>query len=71
MDCVLVYALVPRKTLDEAVAVRARAIALNALGRVSQSMKLEAQETGDGDLEARIDAYVREYVKDRDLWTAT
>jgi predicted DNA-binding mobile mystery protein A len=71
MDCVLVYGLVPRKTLDEAVAARARVIALTALGRVSQSMKLEAQETGDADLEARIEAYVRDYVKDRDLWTAT
>lgn len=71
MDCVLVYALVPRKTLDEAVAARARAIALNALGRVSHSMKLEAQETSGTDIEARIEAYIRDHVKDRDLWTGT
>ena len=69
MDCVLVYALVPRTTLDEAVTARARMIAMKALGRVWHSMKLEAQETGDADLEARIEAYIRDHVKDRDLWT--
>jgi hypothetical protein len=31
-------------------------------------MKLEAQGTGDTDLEARIEAYIRDAIKDRDLW---
>jgi hypothetical protein len=31
-------------------------------------MKLEAQETQDGATEARIDAYIRDNVKERDLW---
>ena len=37
-------------------------------GRVAHTMKLEAQETGDVDQEARIDAYIRNVLKRRDLW---
>jgi transcriptional regulator with XRE-family HTH domain len=39
-----------------------------ALSRVAHRMKLEAQQTGDAGLEARIDAYIREAVRARDLW---
>ena len=31
-------------------------------------MKLEAQGTGDAGMEARIEAYIRDVIKDRDLW---
>lgn len=68
LDCTLVYALVPNKTLEQAVAMRARKIALRDLGRVSHTMKLEAQETADNDLERRIDAYVRDEIRPSDLW---
>jgi hypothetical protein len=47
---------------------RARRIAVRDLGRVAHTMKLEAQETGDADLEARIEAYIRDALKERDLW---
>jgi predicted DNA-binding mobile mystery protein A len=68
LDCTLVYALVPNSTLEQAVTSRARKIAMRDLGRVSHTMKLEAQETADGDLERRIDAYVRDELRPRDLW---
>lgn len=68
LDCTLVYALVPNDTLDGAVRTRARNIAMHDLGRVAHTMKLEAQATGDADLEARIEAYIRDNIKDRDLW---
>jgi predicted DNA-binding mobile mystery protein A len=68
LDCTLVYALVPNDSLDGAVRTRARAIALRDLGRVAHTMKLEAQETGDADLEARIEAYIRDTLEERDLW---
>jgi hypothetical protein len=47
---------------------RARKIAMRDLGRVAHTMKLEAQDTGDANLEERIDAYIRDQLKDRDLW---
>jgi hypothetical protein len=31
-------------------------------------MRLEAQETGEADLEARIEAYIRDDLNERDLW---
>lgn len=68
LDCTLVYALVPNKSLEEAVRERARKIAVRDLGRVAHTMKLEAQATGDADMEARIDAYIRDVLKERDLW---
>ena len=69
LDCTLVYALVPNGSLTGAVAARARALAARDVRRVAHTMKLEAQETGDTDLEARIDAYIRDSIRDRDLWS--
>ncbi|MCP4319453.1 MAG: mobile mystery protein A [Hyphomicrobiales bacterium] len=68
LDCTLVYALVPNSSLEEMVRTRAHAIAMRDLGRVSHTMKLEAQGTGDADLETRIDAYIRDNLSERDLW---
>ncbi|MDX8495322.1 mobile mystery protein A [Mesorhizobium sp. VK22B] len=68
MDCTLVYALVPNSSLENAVHQRARKIAIRALQRVAHTMRLEAQETGDAGMEARIEAYIRDVLKDRDLW---
>ncbi|GLR45624.1 transcriptional regulator [Mesorhizobium amorphae] len=68
MDCTLVYALVPNNSLENAVHQRARKIAIRALQRVAHTMRLEAQETGDAGIEARIEAYIRDVLKDRDLW---
>jgi predicted DNA-binding mobile mystery protein A len=67
MDCVLVYALVPKTSLTEMVDCRAREIAARALGRVSHSMALEDQQI-DRDLERRIQNYIETAVRDRDLW---
>lgn len=68
LDCRLVYALVPNSSLESSVNERARKIALRDLGRVAHSMALEAQGTGDADLEERIRAYIRDALRYRDLW---
>jgi predicted DNA-binding mobile mystery protein A len=68
MDCTLVYALLPKTSLEDMVQQRARKLALRDLRRVAHTMKLEAQETGDADLEARIQDYIRNVLKGRDLW---
>lgn len=68
MGCTLVYALMPNTSFEDAVKQRARKIAMRDLARVAHSMKLEAQATGDADKEARIEAYIRDAIKDRDLW---
>ena len=68
LDCTLVYALVPNTSLEDAIDARARKIAIRDLGRVAHTMKLEAQGTGDADLEARIDAYISDVLNERDIW---
>jgi predicted DNA-binding mobile mystery protein A len=68
LDCTLVYALVPNTSLESMVATRARAIALHDLGRAAHTMTLEAQATGIREMEARIESYIRDNVKERDLW---
>ena len=68
LDCTLVYVLVPNTSLENTVAQRARKIALRDLQRVAHTMKLEAQGTGDADIEARIEAYIRDVIKERDVW---
>lgn len=68
LDCTLVYALVPKDSLEGAVRARARKIALRDLGRVSHTMKLEAQETSDSGMDERLEAYIRDKIKERDLW---
>jgi predicted DNA-binding mobile mystery protein A len=70
MDCTLVYALVPNRPLTQMVDERAREIALHDLSRVAHTMRLEAQETGGDGAEDRIDAYIRDNVRERDLWNA-
>jgi predicted DNA-binding mobile mystery protein A len=68
LECSLVYALVPKTSLTDAVHSRARKIAMRDLKRVAHTMKLEAQGTDDVDLEARIEAYIRDNMRDRDIW---
>ena len=68
LDCTLVYALVPNRLLEDAVTARARDIAVRDLRRVAHTMRLEAQETGDADIQARIEVYIRDVLKERDLW---
>ncbi|UXT00470.1 mobile mystery protein A [Agrobacterium tumefaciens] len=69
LNCTLVYALVPNKSLEAAVTERARKIAMRDLQRVAHTMRLEAQGTDDGDLEARVQAYIRDQLSERDLWS--
>lgn len=68
LDCTLVYALVPNTSLQEAVRARARKIAIQDIGRVAHTMKLEAQGTRDTDRETRIEDYIRDTLNERDLW---
>jgi predicted DNA-binding mobile mystery protein A len=68
LDCTLVYALVPNDSLEGAVRTRARTIALHDLGRVAHTMRLEAQETSDANINERVEAYIRDTMRERDLW---
>lgn len=68
LDCTLVYALVPSSSLEDAVQTRAREIASDELARIGHTMDLEAQGLSQAQREAQIENYVREHVRERDLW---
>ena len=68
LGCTVVYALVPKTSLEGVVAERARKIAMEELARAAHTMKLESQETDNADFDARIEAYVRNVLKERDVW---
>ena len=54
LECDLVYALVPRTSLEEGVRRRARLVAEGIVGRISQSMEMEAQGIPEMERERQI-----------------
>lgn len=71
LDCELVYALVPRTSLDDMVAHQARRRASDLLQRVTQHSRLEDQQPSDADLAAQIEELAAELADKRGLWGTT
>ena len=69
LDCDLVYALVPRTSLDEAVRRRARLKAAQHLRDVSHHTRLEDQTVATEDAEAQLDELAARFIDRRGLWT--
>jgi predicted DNA-binding mobile mystery protein A len=55
LDCTLVYALIPRKSLEATVRERAGEFARRRLEPIEHSMLLEDQKVTERDADARID----------------
>jgi predicted DNA-binding mobile mystery protein A len=70
MDCTLVYALVPNKSLESIVREQARKVARRRLQSVEHSMALEQQAVSPKGFEKRLDALASE-ISPRALWTDT
>lgn len=72
LDCVFVYALVPRTSLEETVRTQARKVVAARMQRVSHTMLLEAQGLSGEEQRASLDAAVEELVREmsRELWDA-
>lgn len=70
MDCLFVYAIVPRTTLEGSVRAQARKVAEARTQRVSHTMMLEAQNLPDNEQRASIEAAVDEIVREmpKELW---
>lgn len=70
LDCVFVYALVPRSSLEETVRTQAGAVAAERLQRVAHTMLLEAQGLSSEEQQASLNAAIEELVREtpRDLW---
>lgn len=70
LDCIFVYGIVPRSTLEETVRNQAGVVAKERLQRVSHTMLLEAQSLSAGEQEASLDAAIEELAREtpKDLW---
>lgn len=70
LNCELVYALVPRKPLEDQIRERAAAVAEAQLGRTHHTMRLEAQGLDAQDLERERNRLIEELLraKPSHLW---
>lgn len=69
MDCDLVYAIVPRTSLEASVRSRARRKAADHLGPIAHHSRLEDQEISDEETEAMLDDLAERFIDRRGLWT--
>ncbi|MHB8810642.1 MAG: mobile mystery protein A [Desulfobulbaceae bacterium] len=70
LDCVFVYAVIPRESLAAIVRRRAEALAAKRLARVSHSMLLEAQQLSEAEQQKAFSAEVEALMWEmpKELW---
>ena len=70
MDCVFVYAFVPRNSLDQTVKWQAEKIANKRMARSNQMMRLEKQELSEAEKAKAIQTIIDEIVETmpKSLW---
>ncbi|MGH8584097.1 MAG: mobile mystery protein A [Gammaproteobacteria bacterium] len=73
LDCDLVYALVPRDSLDTRVKQRARKLAVDRIARIEHSMRLEDQAPRPQSIDALVQTNADEILRGspRRLWDQT
>jgi predicted DNA-binding mobile mystery protein A len=68
LECDLVYALVPKRPLDEMVNDQARRRALARVGQVAHTMALEDQAVAEDKLEQQVELLTEFYLSHPGLW---
>lgn len=63
MDCVLVYALVPKRPIDDILRARATEVATRQLARISHTMALEDQSLDRADQEQERERLIEELLR--------
>ena len=72
LDCVLVYALVPKTSLEDMVGDRARLLADQLLARTDLTMRLESQGVSPDSLQKAREDLAEDILRnDRRLWADT
>ncbi|MHB1713015.1 MAG: mobile mystery protein A [Acidimicrobiales bacterium] len=70
LDCQLVYAFVPKTSLDESVRAPARKVAMAEVSRVDQTMLLEGQRVEGSEVEEHLAERIEELLGSRQLWSS-
>jgi predicted DNA-binding mobile mystery protein A len=68
LECDFVYALVPRRTLDEVVTAQARRRARERVLQVAQTMALEDQAIADDKVAKQVEIWTEFYRTEPGLW---
>ena len=68
LGCELVYALVPKDSLQATYEQAARAVARRELSQISHSMALEDQAVDDLDEDERLRRYIETELDPREIW---
>lgn len=70
LDCVLVYAIVPRTNLEEMVRKQATTVAKDRYQRVAHTMALEEQSVPESVTQKEIDAAIEDLIRrtPKELW---
>ncbi len=68
LDCDVVYALVPRTTLEDTVRRRARQVAAREIDAIDASMRLDERGLTATDLQLRVDEYAADLIAGGRLW---
>jgi predicted DNA-binding mobile mystery protein A len=63
MDCVLVYAIIPKEPIDDILRARATNVAAQQLARASHTMALENQSLSPADQEAERERLIDELLR--------
>lgn len=69
LDCDLVYALVPRTSLDATVQAQGRRVAARRISAVAHHMRLEDQVVDERDAGVQLNALAAELIDRRGLWS--
>ena len=69
MDCELVYALVPRTSLEETVRAQARRKTVHHLAHVAHHGRLESQKVPPDEHAAQVEELASWFAERRGLWT--
>jgi predicted DNA-binding mobile mystery protein A len=71
MDCMFVYALVPRTSLEETMRDQAKKVAEQRLSRTSHTMLLEDQLVSNDERKKMLDAKVEDLIRElpKDFWS--
>jgi predicted DNA-binding mobile mystery protein A len=69
LDCTLVYALVPNTTLEDTVRRQARRVAVEALGYVATTMKLEDQAVDGARVADQLERQTQGVIDSNRVWS--
>ena len=71
LDCVFVYALVPRSTLENTIREQVRQIAIERMKRTTHTMILEDQQLQEPERQKMLQSMIEDLVREmpKELWS--